>query len=85
MPLPAQHSQLCANVARLLRQEREKRGISLNSMAQQAGISRQTVSFIEAQERNPTLMTLLRITHVLEIPLEELIANARAAQATRKR
>lgn len=68
---------ICANVARLLCEERERQNISLNSLAQRAGISRQTISFIETQERNPTLLTLLRITTVLGVPVEDIIGKAR--------
>lgn len=85
MAASVEATQICANLARLLRSERERQGISLNSLAEQAGISRQTVSFIESQERNPTIMTLLRITQVLGMPLEDLIARARSAQAPRKK
>ncbi|MBL9171421.1 MAG: helix-turn-helix transcriptional regulator [Verrucomicrobiales bacterium] len=85
MPAPQEHSVICTNVARLLREEREKQEISLNSLAERAGISRQTVSFIENEERNPTLMTLLRMTEVLGVPLEDLIKKARVEPTSRKR
>ena len=76
---------ICADVARILRDERERQNVSLNSLAQQAGLSRQTVRFIEKEERNPTLMTLLRIASVLGLKLEEVVAKARrtSERATR--
>jgi DNA-binding XRE family transcriptional regulator len=64
-------------VARLLREERKRRGFSLNALAQKAGLNRQTISFIEAEDRKPTLDTLLRITEVLGIDVEVLIKRAR--------
>ncbi len=85
MPAESNHDQICANVARLLREERERRKLSLNSVAQQAGLSRQTVTFIETEERNPTLMSLLRITAVLGVNLEDLLAKARAERSLRKK
>jgi transcriptional regulator with XRE-family HTH domain len=66
-----------SQVARLLKEERTKRGISLNVLAQKAGLARQTVSYVEQEVQNPTLDTLLRITSVLEVDLEKLIARAR--------
>jgi transcriptional regulator with XRE-family HTH domain len=66
-----------SQVARLLREERAKGGLSLNMVAQKAGLSRQTVSFIEQEQRIPTLDTLLRITLALDIDLEKIIAKAR--------
>lgn len=64
-------------VVRLLKAERERRGISLNLLAQKAGVNRQTVAFIEQGLRNPTLNTLFRLTFALEIPPEKIIARAR--------
>jgi transcriptional regulator with XRE-family HTH domain len=68
---------MCSQVARLLKEERAKSGFSLNLVAQKAGLSRQTVSFIEQELRIPTLDTLLRITMAMEIDLEKIISKAR--------
>jgi transcriptional regulator with XRE-family HTH domain len=67
---------ISAEVAHLLKEEREKQGLSLNVVAQKAGLSRQTVSYIEQEVQNPTLDTLLRVTSVLEVDLEKIIARA---------
>jgi transcriptional regulator with XRE-family HTH domain len=68
---------ISSQVARLLKQEREKRGISLNLLSQKAGLSRQTVAFIERGLRNPTLNTLFRLTSALEVEPEKIIVRAR--------
>jgi transcriptional regulator with XRE-family HTH domain len=68
---------ICSKVAFLLKEEREKRGLSLNSLAEKAGLSRQTITFIEQELRTPTLDTLLRIATALEVDLETIIAKAR--------
>jgi transcriptional regulator with XRE-family HTH domain len=73
----AVREKICANVARILREEREKQGLSLNAFAAKAGLSRQTVAFIEQGERNPTLDTLLRMAEALEITLEGVLQRAR--------
>jgi transcriptional regulator with XRE-family HTH domain len=44
-------------------------------------VSRQTVSYVEQEVQNPTLDTLLRITAVLEVDLEKIIAKARKVAA----
>jgi transcriptional regulator with XRE-family HTH domain len=72
-----------ARVAALLKEEREKRGISLNVLAQKAGLSRQTISYVEQHVQSPSLDTLLRLTLALDVNLEEIIARARKS-ATRK-
>ena len=66
-----------SQVARLLREERIKRSLSLNELAAKAGLSRQMVSYIEQEKRNPSLDTLLRLTRALQINLDDLIRRAR--------
>lgn len=66
-----------ANVVRLLREEREQRGLSMNVVAQRSGLSHSIVSLIERDLRNPTLDTLLRITEAIGIDLGEVLTRAR--------
>jgi len=66
----------------MLRQEREQRGISMNVLAQRAGLSQSMISLVERELRNPTLDTLLRIAQVLEVDLGRMIT--RASQAVSK-
>ena len=68
---------ISSEVARLLKEEREKRHISLNLLAQKAGVNRQSVAFIEQGLRNPTLNTLFRLTLALEVKPEDIIGRAR--------
>ena len=66
-------------VAILLREERMRQGLSMNSVAKTAGLSQQMVSYVERGLRNPTLDTLLRITDALSIDLSKLIKRASKA------
>lgn len=75
---------LCSHVARLLREERLRQELSLKVLAERAGLSRQMVSYVEHEERNPTLDTLLRLTAVLGVKLETFIAQARQAATKAK-
>jgi transcriptional regulator with XRE-family HTH domain len=77
MPVNKMSEAICSQVAHLLKEERVKGGLSLSLVAQKAGLSRQTVSFVEQELRIPTLDTLLRITMAMGIDLEEIIAKAR--------
>ena len=79
-----QREAICSAVARIIREERMKRGLSLNVLAERAGLSRQMVSYVEQEERNPSLDTLLRIADVIETPLERIIQRARAEVSPRK-
>lgn len=70
------HQVVCARVAKILRQEREKQGLSMNLVAERAGLSQQMVSYVEREMRNPTLETLLRIAGALEVDLAKIISRA---------
>lgn len=74
---------ICSEIARLLKQERVRQKLSLNLLAAKAGLNRQTVSFIEQEQRTPTIDTLLRLVDVLELPLEDLIRKARKSALNR--
>lgn len=78
------HQTICSQVARLLREERQRQNLSLKTLAELAGLSRQMVSYVEQEERNPTLDTLLRISTALGVKLEELIKRARATASKKK-
>jgi transcriptional regulator with XRE-family HTH domain len=67
---------ICSQVARILREERERRGISMTALAARAGLSQQMVSYVEREMRNPTLDTLLRITDELKVNLAGVIERA---------
>lgn len=69
---------VCSAVARILKQEREKRSLSLAVVATEAGLSRQMVSYVEQEERNPTLDTLLRMCDALGVDFESVIRRAKA-------
>ena len=73
---------ICSRVARLLREEREKHGLSMNVVAERAGLSQQMVSYVEREMRNPTLETLLRIAAAIGIDLATILS--RATKETRK-
>lgn len=77
VPVEQLREKVSSQVARILKEERERCGLSLNVMAQKSGLSRQTLSYVEQEVQNPTLDTLLRITSALEVDLEKIIAKAR--------
>jgi len=65
-----------SHVACILKEEREKRGLSLKVLARKAGIARQTISYVEKEVQSPSLDTLLRITSALGVDLAKIIARA---------
>ena len=58
---------IATHVAAILREEREKRSLSMNALAERAGLSQQMVSYVERDMRNPSLDTLLRICGALKL------------------
>jgi len=67
---------ICIEVSRLLSEERKRRGLSMNALASQSGLSQSFVSSFESHPWNPTLDSLLRMSSVLEVDLGGLIARA---------
>ena len=68
---------VCSKVAKLLKAERLRQNLSMTVVARRAGLSQQSVSYLEREMRMPTLDTLLRVADVLNIALEDIIADAR--------
>jgi transcriptional regulator with XRE-family HTH domain len=60
----------------LLRQERERRGVSMTRLAEMSGLSQGMISLVEHELRNPTLDTLLRICVALGIDLSKILSRA---------
>ena len=68
--------QLSATVIRLLREERDRQGISGKELAKRCGLNQSTISLTDRGLRKPTLDTLLRIAAVLKIRLGEVLLEA---------
>jgi transcriptional regulator with XRE-family HTH domain len=77
VPVNKTYEAIITQVALLLKEERQKQGISLNLLAEKAGLSRQAVAFVEQGLRTPSLETLLRMTDALKVEPEKIIAQAR--------
>jgi transcriptional regulator with XRE-family HTH domain len=69
--------EVCAEVVRLLIQERKRQRLSGNVLAQKTGLSQSLISSMETNPWNPTLDTLLRIGDVLKVDVGEIISQAR--------
>ena len=66
-----------------LRQVRERRGLTLKQVAQQADISESLVSQIERNKVSPSVETLLTISAILDVNLEYLFEGYRQEVAVR--
>jgi transcriptional regulator with XRE-family HTH domain len=77
VPKDNARDEISAEVVKLLTEERKRRGISGNALAERAGLSQSLISSLETNPWNPTLDTLLRIGDVLGIDVGEVISKAR--------
>lgn len=62
-----------AQVGSRLRRIRTQRGVSLSALAEATGISKSTLSRLEAGQRRPSLELLLPIAQAHQLPLDELV------------
>jgi ribosome-binding protein aMBF1 (putative translation factor) len=69
-------SAISSRVVQLVREERERQGMSMNMLAQRSGLAQSSISRIEHELRVPNLETLLRICMVLEADLGRIIKRA---------
>jgi transcriptional regulator with XRE-family HTH domain len=63
---------LAQRIARRVRQLRADRGLSLDALATQSGVSRSMISLIERGESSPTAVVLERLATGLQVPLAAL-------------
>lgn len=76
MPNSKKRQAICLQTARLLKEEREKKNLSMTVTAAKAGLSQQMVSYVERGLRNPTLDTFLRITEALGVDPVKILKKA---------
>ena len=67
---------VCEAVAGILREERERRGLAMLTVAERAGVSQQMVSYVERGIRRPTLEMALRIAKAIGVELAEVLVRA---------
>jgi XRE family transcriptional regulator, regulator of sulfur utilization len=72
-------AELTQRVADNLREQRRRRDLSLDQLAQQTGVSRAGLSQIETCKTNPSLGVLWKIAAGLGVPMAELIGEPQTA------
>ena len=63
-------------IVRALRAERERQHLSMERLAEKAGLSQGMISLVERDLRNPTIETLLRISEALDLNLGRIVLRA---------
>jgi transcriptional regulator with XRE-family HTH domain len=67
---------ICAEVARLMSDQRKRLELSKNKLAYLTGLNQSTVSRLENHHENPTMDSLLRVADALKMNLGELLKQA---------
>jgi len=78
-------AELTARVATNLREQRRRRDMSLDQLAQRTGVSRAGLSQIETCKTNPSIGVLWKIASGLGIPFAELIGDGQQAVSVLRR
>lgn len=66
-----------SQVAPRLRHARQKKGITLEELAVETGISKSTLSRLESGQRRPSLELLLPVVAALGVPFDEIVRSPR--------
>ena len=67
---------ICAELARLMGEERERLKLSKNKLAALTGLNQSTVSRLENHHENPTMDSLLKVADVLKLNLGDVLKQA---------
>jgi transcriptional regulator with XRE-family HTH domain len=76
VPKLSEREIICSAVIKALRAERLRQNLSMNVLAQRAGLHVSMISLLERDLRKPTLDVLLRIAQALDIDLWKILKSA---------
>jgi transcriptional regulator with XRE-family HTH domain len=78
VPKIGHYQAICAEIIRLLREERKQRKISNYAVSQKSGVSESMLSLVDRGLRNPSMELMLRIADGIGANLPALITKAQA-------
>jgi putative transcriptional regulator len=76
VPAVSHYEAIIRELVRLLRQERERKGLSNYAVAQESGVSESALSLLEREKRNPSMELLLRVADGIGADLPALLVKA---------
>ena len=74
--LEAGAAALSGQLGRTVRELRKNYGLSLADLSTQSGVAKSIISQIERNETNPTLTTIWRLAHALDVSIESVLHGA---------
>ena len=78
MPKAGHYQAVCAEIIRLLREERKRRKLSNYAVSQESGVSESMLSLVDHGLRNPSMELMLRIAGGMGADLPAIIMKAQA-------
>lgn len=85
MPKIGHYQAVCAEIIRLLREERNRRKLSNYIVSQKSGVSESMLSLVDRGLRNPSLELMLRIADGMGVDLSVFIKKAQATVSRKAR
>src|SRR3954454_12477383 len=67
---------LSGQLGKTIQRLRKAYNLSLSELAEQSGVAKSIISQIERNETNPTLATIWRLSHALDVSIERVLASA---------
>jgi transcriptional regulator with XRE-family HTH domain len=85
VPKIGHYQAVCAEIIRLLREERKQRKLSNYAISQKSGVSESMLSLVDRGLRNPSMELMLRIADGVGADLPTLIKKAHGAVSRKEK
>jgi transcriptional regulator with XRE-family HTH domain len=85
VPKIGHHQAVCAEIIRLLREERKQRKLSNYAVSQESGVSESMLSLVDRGLRNPTMELVLRIADGIGADLPAVIKKAQTTVSRKEK
>ena len=72
-PLTASNTDTAADLGKTIQRLRKAYNLSLGELSEQSGVAKSIISQIERNETNPTLSTVVRLSHALDTTVDEVL------------
>jgi transcriptional regulator with XRE-family HTH domain len=75
---------LSGQLGRTIQRLRKASSLSLSDLSERSGVAKSIISQIERNETNPTLATIWRLSHALDVPIERVLQGTQDAAFVEK-
>jgi len=85
VPKIGHYQAICAEIIRLLREERKQRKVSNYAISQKSGVSESMLSLVDRGLRNPSMELMLKIADGIGADLPAFIKKAQATVSRKEK